>query len=190
MTEDEYDALMKKALTNDLHWHGLTATPIEAREARDWLEETLLRVKRNFEIRKAEMNLLTARHPRRTPAYYREVERYEDWKIRAMHFRNLCEDRLRELKKSHLLRHPGAAKPSALQKAQAHSEYMNRQMQQISTSLIKLAEAVATFEAGEISTKDLAANLDTLTIPHNNDSTITLRELLANSRKKRLEVVS
>lgn len=189
MTEDEYDALMKKALTNELHWHGLTATPIEAREARDWLEETLLRVKRDFEYRKAEMQIATARHPKRTRAYWQEVERYETWKLRAMHFRNLCEDRLRELKKSHLLRAPGAAKPSALQKAQAHSEYMNRQLQHIQTSLVRLTDAVAAFEAGDLALKDLAASLDVLTVPHDGDGEITLRELLA-ATKKRLEAVS
>lgn len=189
MTEDEYAALMKKALTNELHWHGLTATPVEAREARDWLEETLLRVRREFEIRGAEMSLLTAKHPKRTPAYYREVERYQEWKIRAMHFRNLCEDRLRELKKSHLLQAPGAAKPSALQKAHAHSEYMNRQLNHLQTSLVRLADAVATFEAGDLALKDLAASLDALTVPHDGDGEITLRELLA-ATNKRLEAVS
>lgn len=190
MTEDEYDALMKKALTNELHWHGLTATPVEAREACDWLEETLLRVKRDFEMRKAEMNLTTARHPKRTPAYYREVERYEEWKIRAMYFRNLCEDRLRELKKSHLLRAPGGAKPSALQKAHAHSEYMNRQLHHVVESLTALASAVESFERGELTTRQLAEHLDTLTLPNGGDGSQTLRELLTAKARKRLEVAS
>jgi hypothetical protein len=189
VTEDEYSALMKKALTNELHWHGLTATPPEAQQARDWLEDTLSRVKRDFEVRKAEWNLVTAREMRGSKAYRRELERYELWKISAIRFRNLCEDRLRELKRSHLVR-GGNAKPAAVTKAQAHSEYMNRQLHHTSTSLVKLAEAVATFEQGDMSPRDLASCLDDLTVPHGGDGEKTLRELLAETRKKRLEIVS
>jgi hypothetical protein len=189
VTEDEYAALMKKALTNELHWHGLTATPPEAREARDWLEDTISRVKRDFELRKAEWNLVCAREMRGSKVYRREMEKYETWKISAIRFRSLCEDRLRELKRSHLVR-GGNAKPSAVTKAQAHSEYMNRQLQHISTSIVKLTEAVAEFEQGEMSPKDLASRLDTLTVPHGGDGEMTLRELLAATRKRRLEIVS
>lgn len=183
-TEAEYSALMKKALTNELHWHGMTATPIEAREVRDWLEETLIRLKRDFELRKAEMQLATARHPKSTRTYWQEVEKYEEWRIRAMRFRHLCEDRLRELKKTHLLRGGGPAKPTAVQKAQAHSEYMNRQLSHVTNSLIELSAAVESFERGETTTRDLASRLDQLTVPHSGVSTRTLRQLLVAKAAK------
>lgn len=188
MTEDEYDALMKKALTNEIHWHGLTATPPEARQARDWLEDTLSRIKTDFELRKAEWGLVVARERVGSKVYRQEMEKYESWKIRAIRFRTLVEKRQRELKRSHLVR-GGNDKPSVITKAQAHSEYMNRQLHHVTESLTKLAAAVDKFESGSATTRELAACLDSLTVPHDGNGQRTLRQMLAAKDAKRLQIV-
>lgn len=186
MTEDEYDALMQKALTNDLHWHGLTATPAEAREAKEWLEKTNRRVQLDMRVKHANWKASAARHPYRSPVYRKETEQYEMWKARALRFQSLLTERLEELRQTGLAM---TNKPAVLQKAHDHSEYMNRQLSMTSQALIKLAEAVAAFEAGDVTAKGLAGQLDALTVPHGGTGRRTLRQVLGD-KAARLEVAS
>lgn len=186
MTEDEYSELMRKALTNPLHWHGLTATPAEAREAKAWLEKTNRRIELDLKVKRAEWKAAEATHPHRSPMWRKETVKYEQWKASALRFQALVKERLEELRLSGLAL---SNKPASLQKAHDHSEYMTKQLSQVYRSLHKLVEAVAAFEAGDITTKGLAGHLDSLTVPHGGDGSKTLRQVLEDKRRH-LEAVS
>lgn len=187
MTEDEYDALMKKALTNDLHWHALTASPGEAREAKEWLEKTNRRIQLDLRVKRADHKAAAVRYEYRSREYRNATEQYETWKARALRFQSLVTERLEELRLSGLAM---TNKPAVLQKAHDHSEYMNRQLSMTSQTLLKLAEAVAAFEAGDITAKGLAGQLDTLTVPHGGTGRRTLRQVLDDKARRQLEAVS
>lgn len=183
MEEREYNQLMKKALSSEVHWRAQIATDDGVEEMRTWLSEAIKRVKTDLTIRQAELSAVKATHGQRSTRYRHTLVAFQRWHASAIRFSSMAHDRLNQLPPpakpkprptTNARREP---KPDVLVRAHEHSERMSLERNHMRLAVIELAKTVRAFERGDATIRDLGACLDDLTVPDSNGE-ITLRALL------------
>jgi hypothetical protein len=182
----EYETEMRKALRNDLDWHQATATPEAAAKAKAWLIESKASVLNQLSMRRSDYKVAMTGHDKWSPEGRRIVAEYHAWRAKAMGFQALVDKRLREMK-------TWASRPASDSfkvRAEAHADYMQKQLYYVQRSLFQVADAIAGFNDGEVTGAELVKLLDTVTVPHDGADTRTLQQVLDAMAAKKEEAAA
>lgn len=97
MNEREYNDLMKKALTSEVHWQAQIASDDGVEEIREWLTTAAKRVRSDLIVKQSEWGALKASCHPKTQRYRDGLRDYQAWRASAQRFTSMVEERLEQL---------------------------------------------------------------------------------------------
>jgi len=165
---DPFDAQANRSLTDEQLWLDLTATDAGRKRMRVWLHGAIAANDGALATRKAVLYdaYQTLDYHGRQKAHYE----YRTWKAKAVKFKGLAIARLKRLDAD--IKEANIAE-AARQRADEATIFRR--------ALIDLAALVADHQDGTITTTELHAALDNITVPHSGHSEVSLRAVVADT---------
>lgn len=159
LNDHEYERAIKAALRDDASWQAIVE--YDPDRASEWVRNASKRVQSQMLQRNAEFESWAAAEYR--PDYKAKRAELQRWKSSANHFRDMCDQRARQIKGSN------------------HRDKQDSERRAFRNALLALAVAVEGHESGTLSDVDLYRMLDGIMVPHNGRLT-WLRDVVAENR--------